>query len=294
MKRLRIALLWIGAVPLMHAVGAADALAGEAGGAAQAPTTRLLRAAEVKPEIGYLRGTNAGGTPAPAAPTAQDLAAHRVDPGVGGAPTTQPDNASTTPPDNAQTGSGSSPGTGNDDRRVGRPLEAPVEAPAEVEAPSAGEDAAATDPSGNRERSARDGRSETGHGARNENLTVQVILQIQRGCRRYCYGVSQLQSASQLATTTQSASGATGAAGRSAAGSTLPSVGNLPPASDRQATALNRSRTIQFVWQMQIGCVAFCYGTSQSQVATQTTHSTQQAMATVTGGALAANDAADM
>jgi hypothetical protein len=53
--------------------------------------------------------------------------------------------------------------------------------------------------------------------------------------------------------------------------------------------ALNESRTFQFVWQMQIGCVAFCYDTTQTQFASQTSQTTQTAEAISAAFALALN-----
>jgi hypothetical protein len=53
--------------------------------------------------------------------------------------------------------------------------------------------------------------------------------------------------------------------------------------------ALNESRTFQFVWQMQIGCVAFCYDTTQTQFASQTSQTTQTAEAISAAIALALN-----
>ena len=82
----------------------------------------------------------------------------------------------------------------------------------------------------------------------NDSLTVQVLVQVQRGCRSHCHGTSQTQVADQAAQTTQDASARADAEGG-------------------EALAANRSRSLQFVWQAQLGCVAFCYGTSQLQLA---------------------------
>ena len=94
----------------------------------------------------------------------------------------------------------------------------------------------------------------------NESRTVQVLVQVQRGCRSHCHGTSQTQLARQQATTRQDAN-ATGGQ------------------QDGQALAGNSSRTLQFVWQAQLGCVAFCYGTSQVQAAGQSAQTTQSAEA---------------
>jgi outer membrane biosynthesis protein TonB len=104
--------------------------------------------------------------------------------------------------------------------------------------------------------------------ATNESLTVQVVWQVQRGCRAHCYRTRQVQQANQDAKTTQNAEASA-------------------PAGD--ATAVNRSRTVQFVWQTQLGCVAFCYETSQEQSAMQSAATDQSAAA---GGAdaTASND----
>ena len=92
----------------------------------------------------------------------------------------------------------------------------------------------------------------------NESLTVQVVWQVQRGCRVHCYRTRQVQQAHQDAKTTQTADASA-------------------PAGD--ATAVNRSRTVQFVWQTQLGCVAFCYETSQKQSASQSAATEQSATA---------------
>ncbi len=102
----------------------------------------------------------------------------------------------------------------------------------------------------------------------NESLTVQVVWQVQRGCRVHCYRTRQVQQAGQQAETKQDAEAS---------------------APEGDATAVNRSRTIQFVWQTQLGCVAFCYETSQSQAAEQSA-STEQSAAATGDGATASND----
>ena len=93
---------------------------------------------------------------------------------------------------------------------------------------------------------------------------------MQRGCRRYCHGTSQTQIAEQVAQTRQDAVA-------------------QAPAGGGEALATNTSRTVQYVWQAQLGCVAFCYGTSQLQLALQIAETTQSATATG-GSATAANE----
>ncbi|HEV2927068.1 MAG TPA: hypothetical protein VGW74_00110, partial [Propionibacteriaceae bacterium] len=98
--------------------------------------------------------------------------------------------------------------------------------------------------------------------AQNESRVIQAVWQVQQGCRTYCHGTSQTQRSVQVSETTQSA---TAISGESGGGSS--------------AHARNESSTIQFVWQMQIGCVAFCFNTSQSQEAAQQAYTTQEAVA---------------
>jgi hypothetical protein len=108
--------------------------------------------------------------------------------------------------------------------------------------------------------------------AHNQSRTVQAILQFQRGCQRHCYGTAQTQDATQRAQTTQEAQ-ADGRATGSAAGAT------------------NQSSTVQFVWQVQLGCVAFCFDTRQNQTAFQSAQTTQSASAVSDALALALNAA---
>ena len=100
--------------------------------------------------------------------------------------------------------------------------------------------------------------------AQNRSTVFQVVWQVQQGCRSYCYGTSQTQSAVQWSSTTQTAV----ANGDGASGS-----------SPSAAQAANESLTIQFAWQTQIGCVAFCYETSQVQTASQWAQTSQTAVA---------------
>ena len=108
----------------------------------------------------------------------------------------------------------------------------------------------------------------TAASGRNRSTVFQVVWQVQQGCRTYCYGTSQSQSVAQWSSTTQTA--------------TAVSNGNQTAASGpggSAAHAANESLTIQFAWQMQIGCVAFCYETSQVQTASQWAQTTQTAVA---------------
>ena len=104
--------------------------------------------------------------------------------------------------------------------------------------------------------------------ARNRNTVFQVVWQVQRGCRNNCHGTTQSQSAGQWSSTTQTATGI--ARGREPASS---------EASPAAAAASNESVTVQFVWQLQIGCVAFCWETSQTQSASQWAQTIQTAVA---------------
>jgi hypothetical protein len=97
--------------------------------------------------------------------------------------------------------------------------------------------------------------------AQNQSRVIQAVWQVQRGCRTHCHGTSQTQRADQLSRTNQRA---TAISGESDGGGS-------------SAQARNESSTIQFVWQMQIGCVAFCFHTSQSQEASQQSYTTQEA-----------------
>jgi hypothetical protein len=97
--------------------------------------------------------------------------------------------------------------------------------------------------------------------AGNESRVIQAVWQVQQGCRTYCHGTSQTQRSDQVSETNQRA---TAISGESNGGGS-------------SAHARNESSTIQFVWQMQIGCVAFCFNTSQSQEASQSSYTTQEA-----------------
>jgi hypothetical protein len=140
--------------------------------------------------------------------------------------------------------------------------------PTESEAP--GDGATGAQPDGGGEAPAESGSSVV---AQNQSKTIQAIWQVQVGCREYCQGTSQDQSASQASDTTQKASAI------------------APEGSSSSATASNESSTLQFIWQTQLGCVAFCWNTTMSQSAAQEAQTTQEATAVGDGdgAALAQN-----
>ena len=105
-------------------------------------------------------------------------------------------------------------------------------------------------------------------GGQNRSTVIQVVWQVQQGCRTHCQGTSQSQSVAQWSSTSQTATGVSGRDQTGASGS-----------DHSAAYALNESLTIQFAWQTQIGCVAFCYETSQEQTASQWADTTQTAAA---------------
>ena len=100
--------------------------------------------------------------------------------------------------------------------------------------------------------------------AHNRSIVFQVVWQVQEGCRTHCYRTSQSQSVIQWSSTTQTATATAGGNDSAPGGS---------------AAAQNEGITIQFVWQLQIGCVAFCYETSQTQSAEQWAETLQAAIA---------------
>ena len=100
--------------------------------------------------------------------------------------------------------------------------------------------------------------------AHNRNVVFQVVWQVQEGCQTHCYRTSQSQTVVQWSSTTQTATATAGGDDAATSGS---------------AEAQNESITIQFVWQLQIGCVAFCYETSQTQSASQWAQTLQEAIA---------------
>ena len=111
------------------------------------------------------------------------------------------------------------------------------------------------------------GGTATSAQASNTSSTLQVIWQVQQGCRSHCTATSQSQTAVQVAVTTQNATATAGAT----------------------AVATNTSTTVQIVWQVQLGCVAYCFSTSQTQTADQTAQTTQLAVAVAAALAVAAN-----
>jgi hypothetical protein len=117
----------------------------------------------------------------------------------------------------------------------------------------------------------------------NGSLVLQAIWQVQNGCNNHCTGTSQSQSATQNASTTQNATAVAAGGALYEGGS---SGGGAPPAT---ADARNESVTIQFVWQTQIGCVAFCVETTQTQAATQWAQTIQSAAAEGDMSAVAQN-----
>jgi outer membrane biosynthesis protein TonB len=111
----------------------------------------------------------------------------------------------------------------------------------------------------------------SGVGAQNQSTVIQAIVQVQVGCHTYCHGTSQHQSATQGSNTTQDATAV------------------APQDGSSSATATNQSTTIQYVWQTQVGCVAFCWDTDMSQSATQDAATTQTATAVSDSVAQATN-----
>jgi hypothetical protein len=106
--------------------------------------------------------------------------------------------------------------------------------------------------------------------AGNAAITVQAVWQVQQGCTRYCYGTSQIQAAFQTAATVQVA------------------VAVAPPGG--AASATNQAKVVQVVVQVQLGCLAYCFGSSQVQTVVQRADITQVASA-VSGAVQAAADA---
>jgi hypothetical protein len=86
----------------------------------------------------------------------------------------------------------------------------------------------------------------------NRARTVQVIVQVQVGCRHHCDGTAQSQTAVQEARTEQTA---------------------VAPGGE----ARNESTIEQHVWQLQVGCVFFCAATVQTQTVVQHAAAVQKA-----------------
>jgi hypothetical protein len=110
--------------------------------------------------------------------------------------------------------------------------------------------------------------------AQNVSLTIQLLWQVQQGCAIRCTGSSQTQTAAQKATTLQVAAASV--------------TGDGAPAGST-AIASNTNATIQLIVQTQLGCVAFCLGTTRVQAASQTTSATQLASALSNAVASATN-----
>jgi hypothetical protein len=115
--------------------------------------------------------------------------------------------------------------------------------------------------------------------AENVSRVIQVVWQVQQGCRSHCHGTSQTQRSVQWSETTQSATAIAGGSTAGGESSTAVSGNGDANAGGSTAGARNESSTVQFVWQMQIGCVAFCYETSQTQEASQHSVTDQEAIA---------------
>ena len=86
----------------------------------------------------------------------------------------------------------------------------------------------------------------------NRARTVQVIVQLQVGCRHHCDRTVQSQTATQTARIEQTAVAPDG-------------------------EARNESVTEQYVWQLQIGCFLFCTDTVQTQIVEQRATTVQEA-----------------
>jgi hypothetical protein len=110
--------------------------------------------------------------------------------------------------------------------------------------------------------------------ATNVSTVIQAILQVQQGCQTFCTATTLTQTASQLSSTAQTAV-ATVVAG--------------PGSAPGTAAAANATRTIQVIAQLQFGCVAFCFGTVQTQAAAQAIQVTQAALAAAPDAATAQN-----
>jgi hypothetical protein len=151
----------------------------------------------------------------------------------------------------------------------------PAPAPAESVAPESQDESAPPAPDGG-PGSDEPSQPTTGAVAQNVSTVLQAIWQFQVGCRTYCNGTSQTQSASQESDTGQHATAV------------------APDGQSSGAAAVNQSSTIQFVWQTQLGCVAFCWNTTMGQSASQDAQTTQMATAVSDFGALAENLAETM
>jgi hypothetical protein len=136
---------------------------------------------------------------------------------------------------------------------------------------SAPADGDATQPAATDQGSEEEPLQSSGVVAQNVSRVLQAIWQVQVGCRTYCNGTTQTQWASQQSDTNQNATAI------------------APEGQSSGAAAVNQSSTLQFVWQEQLGCVAFCWNTSMDQSASQDAETTQMATAVSDFGALAEN-----
>jgi hypothetical protein len=290
------------ALVAVSGIGAPAALAGDAADPA-APMP-----AEAAPAQPPTAGTTAGESPAPTAPAPADPAASEAtptdagpsdpattdagpsDPATTGPGPSDPETTGPGPSDPGPSGSvasdagpvdpGPAPVDSPPDSSGASPRDAPASTtPSPTTSPEISEDAASA-PGPAQDSASRDLQQQSHAGdppptgetqqvvavAHNRSLVFQVVWQVQLGCRTHCRGTSQSQLVIQRASTTQSANATVGGAEPGAPGS-------------YPAEAYNASLTVQFVWQLQIGCVAFCYETSQTQSALQWAETIQTAIA---------------
>ena len=267
--------LWVVALIALFAISAPAALAGDDSDLATPPAEATSSAPETP-------APPAPSEPAPTEPAPVDPPAAEPVP-VEPAPTDpspEPAPSDPAPVDPGQANPAPSQGPVNPGPSDPAPSEpassgpAPAaEAPApptRPDTPSAVEETTAT-PSDDAEEPAGIGEPEpeaepqdVGAIAHNRSVVFQVVWQVQEGCRTHCYRTSQSQTVVQWSSTTQSATATAGGEGVATSGS---------------AEAQNESITIQFVWQLQLGCVAFCYETSQTQSASQWAQTLQEAIA---------------
>ena len=106
------------------------------------------------------------------------------------------------------------------------------------------------------------------------STVIQAIFEVQQGCQTFCTATTLTQTASQLSATAQTA---------------VATAVATPSGTPGVAAAANVTRTIQIVAQAQFGCVAFCFGTIQTQAADQRVQVLQTALATGSDAALAQN-----
>jgi hypothetical protein len=191
-----------------------------------------------------------------------------ADPAPADPPPVDPPPAEPPPPDppTADPGAGNSPPTESPPAQQPPAQEPSAQQPSATDPPPAHQppaESAPADPSPTQPEPAEPTPPTGGNhsAAHNESRVIQAVWQVQLGCRSHCHGTSQTQRSEQVSNTTQRA---TAISGESDGGGS-------------SAQARNESSTIQFVWQMQIGCVAFCFHTSQTQEASQQSYTTQEA-----------------